>query len=245
MYYFDCNCSYGHGGRPPFRYAGTADELLAEMDWCGIDRALAYHAGMRFDSPLVWNPQLSEDVRGLPRLHATWTILPAQTGEFPAADAVLQAMRTHGVRALRAFPDENRYRLDRRTFGALFEMMVAHRIPLLVKQNILAIGDLLAECPGLIVVAMNVGPHSLERFLRPLLDDFPTLHVETSHYMVDGLIEEFVERYGPERLLFGSGFPDICSGAALLRLAQADIPAEARAAIAGGNLDRMLAEVAL
>lgn len=103
----------------------------------------------------------------------------------------------------------------------------------------------MAECPELIIVAMNVGPHSLERYLRPLLDDFPTLYIETSHYLVEGLIEEFVARYGPERLLFGSGFPDVCTGAAMLRLAQADIAEDAKVAIAGGNLARLLAEVRL
>lgn len=245
MYYFDCNCSYGRSGRPPFRYAGTPDELLTEMDWCGIDRALPYHAGMRFDSPHVWNAQLSEDIIHSPRLQASWTILPAQTGEFPLADELISLMACHRIRALRAFPDEHRYCLNRRTFGQLLDALIAHRIPLFVKQNILAIGDLLVECPNLIVVAMNVGPHSLERYLRPLLDAFPTLHIDSSHYMVEGLIEEFIGRYGPERLLFGSGYPDICSGAALLRLAQADIHDDDKTAVAGGNLDRLLEGVAL
>ncbi len=241
MHVFDCNCAYGKSGRPPLRYAQDTPALLQEMDWCGIDRALVYHAGMRFDAPPVWNTQISEDVRTSPRLAATWAILPAQTGEFPAPDALFPAMQAQGVRALRAFPDEQRYRLDRCTFGALFAALAARHIPLFVKENIVEIGHLLAECPELIVVAMNVGPHSLERYLRPLLDAYPTLHVETSHYMTAGLIEEFVARYGPERLLFGSGFPDVCSGAALLCLAQADIPDKARSAIAGENLDRLLA----
>ena len=210
------------------------------MDFCGIQRALAYHAGMRFDSPVVWNDRLVEEIRGFSPLGATWAILPSQTGEQRKPEEFLAAMRSAGVRALRAFPDEHRCRLDKRTFGDLLPLLVERRIPLLVKQNILSIGDLLKEIPGLVVVAMNVGPHSLERYLRPLMDEFPNLYVETSHYMVEGLIEESCVRYGPGRLLFGSGYPDVCSGAALLRLAQADIPPDARAAIAGGNLERML-----
>jgi hypothetical protein len=227
------------------RYAKDTAELLAEMDWCGIERALVYHAGMRFNDALAYNARLAGEAGAVDRLAGSWAILPSQTGEFPQPEALLREMQAHGIRALRAFPDEHRYQLDKRTFGELFEALIEHRIPLFVKQNIVSIGGLLAECPGLTVVAMNVGPHSLERYLRPLLDAFPTLYVDTSHYMVDGLIEEFVERYGPERLLFGSGFPDVCSGAALLRLAQAEISETARAAIAGGNLERLLAEVRL
>ena len=69
--------------------------------------------------------------------------------------------------------------------------------------------------------------------------------METSYYIVDGLIEESCDRYGPSRLLFGSGFPDNCSGAALLRLAQADIDDEAKQAVATGNMERLLAEACL
>ena len=245
MRWFDCNCSYGIGARPPLRYARSAGELLAEMDWCGIDRALVYHTNMRFDSPVAWNPRLASDIHAQPRLIGSWAILPSQTGEQAEPAEFLRLMKQHDVKTLIAFPDEHRYRLDARTFGPLLESLIAARIPLFIKQNILAIGDLLEDFPELPVVAMNIGPHSLERYLRPLLDAFPALHVETSHYMVEGLIEEFCERYGHARLLFGSGYPDVCSGASRLRLAQADIPDEARAAIAGGNLERLLGEVRL
>lgn len=245
MTIFDCNCSYGVPPRPPFRYARDVDELLAEMDFCGIDRALAHRAGMRFDSPVVWNARLVEDLKGNPRVLPTWTILPHQTGEQAEPERFIAMMAENGIRALRAFPYEHRYRLDGRTFGPLFERLIDRRIPLFVKHNAEAIGDLLAEFPDLTVVAVNQGPHSLERYLRPLLDAHARFYLETSHYMVEGLIEEFRERYGPDRLLYGSGFPDVCGGAPLLRLMQADIDNDARAAIAGGNLSRLLSEVRL
>lgn len=227
------------------RYAGTPGELLAEMDFCGIDQALVYHANQRFSSPTMWNPILSAEIRNHSRLYGIWTILPPSTGEMPEPEILLKEMRSGNIRAFRAFPQEHRYRLNRACLGWLYEFMVERRISLLVKENLWHIRELLDECPELIVVAVNQGPHSLERYLRPLLDQFSKLYVETSAYMVDGLIEEFCERYGPERLLFGSGFPDNCSGAALMRLAAADIGADARAKVAGGNLRRLISEVKL
>ena len=95
------------------------------------------------------------------------------------------------------------------------------------------------------VVAVNQGPHSFERYLRPLLDRFQNFHLETSGLLVEGLIEEFCVRYGPDRLLFGSGYPDNCRGGALMRLAQAEVADADKAAIAGGNLDRLLNQVRL
>lgn len=241
--WFDCNCSYGRIARPALRPAQTVAELLAELDWCGVDRALVYHAGVRAASPTTWNPVVADELRGQERLAPAWALLPAATYESPPPDQLLQAMRQADVRALWAFPQEHRYRLDRATFRELFPVMERARIPLFAKQNLIPLKELLLECPDLIVVAMNQGPHSVERYLRPLLDEFPNLYLETSGLLVDGLIEEFCERYGPQRLLFGSGFPDQCLGGAFLRLAQADIGAEARAAVAGGNLQRLLKEV--
>ena len=245
MKLFDCNCSYGVGSRPPFRYARSAAELLGEMDYGGIDQALVYHTGQRFSSPLLYNRQLIDDLPGYPRLLPSWTILPAQTEEQAAPANFLNAMKVHGVKALRAFPEEHRYRLDSLTYGNLLTALAEKKVPLFVKANILVIADLLKAFPQLTVVAMNQGPHSFERYLRPLVETYPNFHVETSCYIVEGLIEAFCERYGAERLLFGTGFPDNCSGGALLRLLHAEINDANKQAIAFENLDRLLKDVIL
>ena len=240
MKWFDANCSYGRVARPAPRFATTPADLLAEMDWCGIDRALVYHAAVRSASPVTWNPVTARDLESQERLTPAWAVLPTATNELATPETMVAEMRAAGVQALWAFPQEHRYRLDRATFRELFAILEQARIPLFAKQNLDHLKELLVECPELTVVAVNQGPHSVERCLRPLLDDFPNLYLETSALLVEGLIEEFCERYGPDRLLFGSGYPDQCLGGAYLRLVQADIGEDARAAIAGGNLDRLL-----
>ena len=245
MKFLDCNCSYGKTPFGAFRYADTPQELLEEMDFCGIDRALVHHAGQRFDSPAAHNSTVVREIEGISRLEPVWAILPSQTGELPEPPQLLESMKANGVRALWTFPAEHRYRLDGITFGDLFQVLIENRIPLFVKDNLVTIGDLLKEFPELTVVAANQGPHSLERYLRPILDTFPNLYVETSCYIIDWLIEELCDRSGPDRILFGTGFPDNCSGTALLRLAQAEISSEAKEAIAAGNLERLLEGVRL
>jgi uncharacterized protein len=243
--FFDCNCSYGVTAIPAFRYAKTVSELRAEMSHCGIRRALVRYAGQRYESPLLWNRRAIEDLKGQSGLFPCWSVLPPQTGEQPPTTEFLQAMRDVGVRALWAFPQEHRYSLDSLTFGELFEELAKRRIPLFVKDIVSNIANLMRECPLLTAVAVNQGPHSLERYLRPLLDRYPNLYLDTSYYIVDGLIEEFCNRYGPERLLFGSGFPDNCSGGSLLCLLHANINDAARADVAGSNLQRLLNEADL
>ncbi len=240
--FFDCNCSFGTIPRPAFQYARCASELLEEMDFCGISKGLVYHAGMRFSSPVIWNNGLLKQIKHEPRLIPTWAILPPQTGEMVNPQELFAEMKACGIQALRAFPQEHRYCLDKLTFGSLFEVLIQYKIPLFAKENILKLKDLLADFPDLTVVAMNQGPHSFERYLRPLLDAYPNLYVDTSYFITDGGIEEFCERYGPGRLLFGSGYPDNCRGGAVLHLLHADISEEAKKAIASDNLERLLNE---
>ena len=69
--------------------------------------------------------------------------------------------------------------------------------------------------------------------------------MDTAQYLLDGGIESLVAEYGASRLLFGSGFPESYIGGMMLALRHARIPEEAKAAIAGGNLERILARAEL
>ena len=242
---FDCNCALGVPGSQGFRYARTSADIVEEMDFCGIDRALVYHTAMRYESPAVGNRLIEEELAPNPRLLPTWAILPSQTGELPKPDAFLDQMKARDIRALRVFPDEHQYELTEPTMGDWLAVLDEKRIPLLAKTSCLKIAQVLSSFPNLIVVAMAQGPHSFERYLRPIVERYSHLYIDTASYIVDGLIEEFCARYGPQRLLFGSGYPDNCSGGALLRLLQADISAKDKEAIGGRNLTRVLAEVQL
>jgi predicted TIM-barrel fold metal-dependent hydrolase len=215
------------------------------MDFCGIDRALVYHTAMRYESPVVGNRLLTEQLSGDRRPVPTWAILPSHSGEMMGPESFLAEMEAHGVRAVRIFPDEHRYVLDKRTMGDWLSVLSDRRIPVLAKTSCTKIAGALVSFPDLVVVAMAQGPHSLERYLRPIVEEFEHFYIDTASYMVDGLIEDFCLRYGSRRLVFGSGYPNNCSGAALLRLAQADISEEDKTAIASGNLRRILEEVQL
>ena len=172
-------------------------------------------------------------------------MLPAQTGELGTVEQFLAGMREHGVKALRAYPEENRYLLNGVTFGPLLEELTGRRIPLLVGPDWKGITSLLAEFPELTLIVVRHGSWGDDRYFRPLLERYRNLHVDTSNYQIDHGIEDVVRKYGPERLLYGSGSPELQMGASLLTAAQADIDDNAKAAIAGGNLRRVLAEVKL
>jgi predicted TIM-barrel fold metal-dependent hydrolase len=243
--WFDCNCGFGVPPKPEGSVLPTVEALLGEMDFCGVGEGLAYHTAMREESPEVGNSLVVANTRGEPRLQTTWAILPPQTGELGTADDFLARMREQGVRALWAHPDEHRYALNGITFGTLFEGLAAKKVPLLVGPDWQAATALLGDFPELTLLVTNHSDWGDDRYFRPLIERYPRLHLDTSNYQLAGGLADFVHKYGPERLLYGSGTPTLQMGAALMALAGADMPEEAKAAIAGDNLRRLLAEVRL
>jgi len=247
--YFDCNARYGAGltgaGSPPAR----VEALIAELNWHGIDRALVHHTLMREHSPVVGNRVLAEGIAGHDRLVGSWAILPPQTNELPLGGAFYAAMAAANVYALWAYPDDHRYLLNRVTFGAFLDEVSERRIPLFVPRDAIearpggtweVVTDLLQAYPRLTLVVTAHGPWGEDRYFRPLLDTFEGFHIGISRYELEGGLVELVERYGASRLLYGSNYPISPMGGPLLMLARAAISQEERAAIAGGNLARLL-----
>jgi predicted TIM-barrel fold metal-dependent hydrolase len=151
-------------------------------------------------------------------------------------------MRRCGVKALAADPQEHRYLLNGLTFGDVLEAMIAKHIPLYLKDDWPVITALLKEFPKLTVIVREMSVHGSDRFFRPVLDAFPNVHLEMSTVKHDGGIPAFVERYGPERLLYGSAYHNWAMGGAVMRLRNLDIDRDAKENIAHGNLERLLRE---
>lgn len=254
MEFFDCNCWYGMVEKPPLAPATRPEQVLEAMDRVGIARALVRHAAVSAETPEVGNRLTVEGCAVSGRLVPSWGILPPQTRELGEVADFLEAMRLADVRALWAFPAVHRYHLNTTTMGALLDEMEAREIPLFLHRrtsvgggdDVYRIADeVLADFPALHLVIVGHGSWGEDRYFRPLMERYDNFAVDTSRYELDGGIESICDVYGPERLLFGSQFPETPPGGPLLTLLHADISDEDRALIAGGNLARMLEEVRL
>ena len=241
--FFDSNCCVGVWPTPTFKVAENAKDLLAEMNHCGIKKALIHHSEMRFHTPFEGNSTLLKEIKGCKLLLPTRAILPPQTREQPSSIILLKEMKNQGIKVLFAFPNEHNYSLDSETFGDLFNAMVDFRIPLFVRGTLLQIRDLLRENPKLKVIGLSQGPHILDRYLRPLMENYNNFYFETSSYLADNGIEDLCKKYGPERILFGTGYPSNYMGSAMFRLLHADISLAYKRAIASGNLEKILSKV--
>lgn len=223
-------------------------ELLEELDFCGISQAVISHHAMADVDPGYGNRLAAQEAaQSGGRLLPSWSIAPPVTEPEYRPEALFPAMQAAGVKLLRATPARNRYLLGRLAMEPLLSEIAVRRIPLYLSPSDgwEPVYNVLQEYPDLTVILTNYGLWSHARLTFPLLRAYPNFYIETGDMQTAGEIRAICAQFGPERLLFGSGFPSNAIGGPLAALRGSGITDEAMAAIAGGNLRRLLGEVAL
>lgn len=240
--FFDSNCQIGRAGTPVEGGPVTAAEIVDRLRPMGIRRALVYSALAKELHPAEGNPAVLEEVRGSP-LVPCWVGLPTSTGELGTPAELVGKMRESGVGALRLFPSTHSFCLADWCIGPLFEVLEANRVPVLVEiaqTSYDHIASALNAFPQLRLVILRPS-YRADRMLYPLMERYEHLCVETSNYAGSGAIEAVCRRFGSSRLIFGTALPFFEPGAAVSPITYAEIDAADKQAIAGGNLDKLLA----
>lgn len=247
--FFDINSMLGPTNtnrEPSFR---TVPELLAEMDRVGIAEALVYPSLSRQAHPADGNEWLIETLRGHSRLHACWVGLPPGTGDMPEPRELVKRMQDANVRALRLLPQAHRYPLLEQTLRPLLGALAEARIPLLIdmdrggwseiKHDWSRLFEIAERHPELPLVLLREGG-TTARVLFSVWDQYPNIHLDTCYIQESGIVREIVERFGPDRLLFGTDMPAYDPGGPLGSVANAPLSDAEHTAIAGNNARRLL-----
>lgn len=240
--FFDCNCRIGRSGAPVEGGPVTASEIVDRLRPMGIRRALVYPAVSVELHPAEGNPAVVEDVKGYP-LVPCWIGLPSSTRELGAPEEFVAAMRANGVGAVRLYPALHSYSLAEWCMGPMFEVLEANRVPVLVElqqTSVEHIASALHSFPKLRLILVRPSYRS-DRMLYALMERYEHLCIETSNYAGSGAIEDVCRRFGSSRLIFGTGLPLFEPGAAVSPITYAEIDHADKQAIAGGNLDKLLA----
>jgi predicted TIM-barrel fold metal-dependent hydrolase len=215
--YFDCNGEIGiRRVINPGSFYET-EELLRKMDYYGIGEALVHHSLAEGYHPQTGNARLMDEIKDIPRLHPVWVAMPHFTGEFPAPDALREAMKENGVKAVRMFPQTHGYSVSDWICGPLFDMLATYRVPLFIGSDQITPDNLhsvMVNHPALTVVLTHIH-YNNTRNLYALLSNFKNLHLETIGFKPLEGIEDVCKKFGAERLIFGTGAPLYSGGAAV------------------------------
>ena len=259
MKFIDCSAAIGYGGinrqiinhenyivKEKVNEPKNAEELLAEMDFNGIDGAAVYHSSMIDVSPAYGNATILKECAKAPgRLIPTLAFLPSVYNPDFTVEKISEKMRESGAFALRAYPVEDRFMLDAITCGDVLEYMIANRIPLYLSPAYgwETIFSVMKEFPALTVIITNYGLWGSDGFFYPLVNAYKNVYIDTSDFQETRGIEAFVRKFGSERMLFGTNYPMDNMGGPLAALVGAKIPQKDKENIAHKNIERLMSEV--
>lgn len=248
--FYDCEAAFGRRRTVLPGSFWSKEDLLVQMQQCGISRALVRHSVAAELDPMAGNQMLMEEIADTPCLTPLWTVQPHHTGEFWEPKELLDKMKANGVAAVTMFGGtEQNFVTFEWNCGELFDALEDARVPLFVGLGQITGGyngvyELLKKHPKLPVVLNGVGYRD-GRNLYPLLASFSNLHISSCGWKAQAGIEDVCEKFGAERILFGSNLPIQSGGAAVAMVMYAAISEEEKQMIASGNLERLLGGVKL
>ena len=248
MRFFDACVSYGPVKiqTPGVDYSLKA--LLHRMAEYNIDKALVYHSMAKEHDAPTGNARLMEEIRGHAQLIPVWALLPHYAGEMEEPEALTARMVNEGVKAAIMFPSIgfHYFSMKKWSVGPLMKALEEHRIPLILGIDQLGgmegAGEFAMEYPDNPIIATNMN-YRVDRILYAMMDKAPNLYIETSAYKPFFGLQEFVKRFGAERLVFGSGMPAIDPAASVSVVTWSGLPKEQQELIAHGNIEHLLREV--
>lgn len=254
--FFDCNAYVGRPRIPrPLSFQGTA-ELLADLQYYGIEEAVVTHREACDYTPAIGNRAIVDELGGAENLLPCWVLPARDDPSGPSGEELVEEMVRAGARVARMFPPHRHpYLLADWARGGAFAALAARRIPVLLSGSDLGkypdertqgfspenVYDLCRAYPRLPVIIVRFN-YQNQHTIFPLLRECPNLYLEISYYTTHRGVELITEHFGAERLLFGTGMPISNPGLALTLVHYAQIGEAEKRLIAGDNLRRLLAD---
>ncbi len=251
MQIIDASCGVGPWSSRQRLQPWRPEEMLRELDHCGIDRALVYansaaHSG-------GWTPDgnryVLEQAAAEPRFIPAMILAP-QSLECGSEHDQFNLLAANDVRAVWLRPQKSgqAHGIWPWLIGNICEHCSARRLPVFMDVDTLdpnEIHQICAAFPDLRLVL--VGNFYSDNFwLFRLLELHQCVHVCLAHFYIAPFGPgDFVRRFGAGRLLFGSGLPHFSPGGMLAHVRYADIGEDEKAMIFGATLERLMQEVAI
>ena len=161
------------------------------------------------------------------------------------------------TRLFRIFPKSHLFYLNDFYMRKIYKEMAGANFPLMLDLKELditgnkyfAIDDLkvlLSENKKLpVILETSLKQCMFNRFYFPLMEEFENLYLEVSGMLLMDQIEHYVEKFGSERLVFGSNFPNTSLEVNTSRIESTDIDEGSKENIAGKNISRLLKKISL
>lgn len=236
----DVHCHAGSFALVPGKH--TPEDLIAEHDRHGID--VGVFATLRTSDMAGANAVTAELCDRFPgRLVGHVYVNPTDV------DGALAQLGRYGrddrFRGVKLHPSNDTYFPFVEAYYPVYERIEALGLPMLVHSGTspyshpLAIAHVARRFPGVPVILAHFGLADLSWECFPAAELAPNVHVDTAGNPIVTVMDDWIEQFGPERMLWGSDFPWYRVGYELAKVDHLSCDAAAKALIRGGNAQRI------
>ena len=251
---FDANAFIGKWPYWPVR-TGSAGEVTAELQGLCIECAAICSTRSIFVNWADGNAETLAATRQHPTL-LPFACLGTQELSHAYVDEPygFDEYRRQGFRGVRLYPQHHSYHLLLQSFvDEILEDAAHARWPVVLPLRIimnwgvpsldpLVLRSIVERHPRVPWILAGINYLHELQMATSLMRRYDSVHLETSCIMGFAAIEKTVAQCGARQLLFGSGAPLQDGAASLSKILHAHIAEDAREAILGGNLARLLKE---
>lgn len=241
---FDVQAGFG-GMAQGVREIFTAEAILGDMDRLQIAKALVRITPDEIDMDVAGTNRLLYEAceASSGRLVPCPVVVPSAGGDFEEEPVQVEQAIRRGAGAVLLRPVQDSWSLEEWCGGKLFAALEDRAVPALCPQKTVTPSDVARMAAAhprlpLIVIEANYRTH---RLLCGLMECFPNVYLSIgSNYTVQGGIEHLVARFGPDRILFGTGVPRAEPMMGVTQLLYASITDAQKRMIGSENLHRLI-----
>lgn len=232
-----------------FGYGQTAEQLLKNMNKYGIDKAVVCPVkpyGYRFDPENTYISKISEKYSD--RFIGFCRVDPRQKEK--AVRELQRCIEKLNLKGLFLHPWEETFQVTDDILIPLMEAVKHYKIPVMISGGHLRvsrayqISDLARRFPEITFVITSGGQINISGSAlfeaEIMIEENPNIIMETSGIYREDFIEEIVEKYGKERVLYGSNSPEYHIGFELKRAEWAHLGKEKIEFIKWKNAEKIL-----
>lgn len=220
-------------------------ELIEQMDRSGIDRALVSPVDREM---AVYNREGNDRVLALTRQYAGRYLAYATANPWygDAAVAELDRALGEGAAAVKLHPPLQGFMILESLVHPLIEVAARYRVPVYMHTGTpayalpLQLAELALEYPEVPFIMGKNGKTDFWIDAMPAFETAPNLFGDTAHDFPERGMRRMTQVIGTDRMIFSSNHPVSRMGLEVDKVRDLQVTEEQRAAVLGGNLQRLL-----
>ena len=191
---------------------GTVDALLTLGTEAGIDRFVVLPVGMKPDNVAHINDFILQQIAQQPRFIGFGTLHAAMPDLTDEAERILHT----NLRGIKMHPDFQTFPIDDPRLFPAYELL-QEKIPVMLHMgdtrydysHPARLRRVLQLFPRLQVIAAHFGGYTMYQTAYEYLKDMDCIFDISSSlmFMEPGVGEDYINRYGAERMVYGTDFP--------------------------------------